>query len=503
MNSVTSSVELLTLHDVSVRYEHHDTACWSLRNIELHIAKGEVVLFCGESGCGKSTLLRLANGLIPHYFSADVRGSVRVHGEEINHYDLAIMAKQVGSVFQNPSSQFFTTTVEDELAFSLENQGHPVSTINQRLNDVAKQFLLSDQLQQSIFELSSGQQQKLACASVSMLNPDVYVLDEPSANLDADSIAMLRSIIQQWRAQGKTILIAEHRLFYLNGLVDRVVHMDKGSIRETIAGEQFFNRSSQILEQQGLRPAHFSELNWAGSTVRATTDSYHLSPVRLGQNSQTWLDTPSLSFTKGQVTTILGANGAGKSSLIKIIAGQHRNQAVLSDSKTQWYWRTRRQHSFLVSQNVHQQLVADSVLEEIQLSMPKPSELGARDWLSKVGLEELADKHPLALSRGQQQRLALLTALASERELLLLDEPTSGLDWLNMAALADLIQMACDFNRTVILISHDPEFITRISQRMLILESGHLTHQFDIGSKQSDRLLKQLKAFDSFSGRVI
>ncbi len=237
MNPITSNIELLNLSNVSVRYGHHDTLCWSLKNIDLQIVKGEVVLFCGASGCGKSTLLRLANGLIPHYFDADVTGNIQVQGgKALEHFNLALMARQVGSVFQNPSSQFFTTTVEDELAFALENQGYPVASINQRLADIAEQFSLQDKLPQSIFELSSGQQQKLACASATMLNPNVYVLDEPSANLDTEGIAMLRTIIQLWREQGKTVLIAEHRLFYLNGLVDRVVHMAKGQIQEMVTG---------------------------------------------------------------------------------------------------------------------------------------------------------------------------------------------------------------------------------------------------------------------------
>ncbi|MGF1728650.1 ABC transporter ATP-binding protein [Photobacterium kasasachensis] len=499
MNSVTSNTELLNLRNVSVRYEHHDTSCWSLKNIDLQIAKGEVVLFCGASGCGKSTLLRLANGLIPHYFDADVEGSIQMQGKALEHFNLALMARQVGSVFQNPSSQFFATTIEDELAFALVNQGYPVASINQRLAEVAEQFSLQAQLPQSIFDLSSGQQQKLACASASMLNPDVYVLDEPSANLDAEGIAMLRATIQQWRAQGKTILVAEHRLYYLNGLVDRVVHMAEGQILETVTGKQFFSRSGDSLKLQGLRPAHFTDLCCSTSTTSKLADSYQLSPIQLGKNRQTWLDMPSLSLPKGQVTTIIGANGAGKSSLMKVLAGQQRDKVMLSDNQTQWHWRARRRHSFFVSQHVHQQLIADSVLEEIQLSMPEPAEHGAREWLQQVGLEELADKHPLALSRGQQQRLALLTALASERELLLLDEPTSGLDWRNMAALAELIRKACHCNRTVVVISHDPEFITRVSQQVLVLESGYLKSQFDVGADQGQQLLTELRSFQKLS----
>lgn len=499
MNPITSNIELLNLSNVSVRYGHHDTLCWSIKNIDLQIVKGEVVLFCGASGCGKSTLLRLANGLIPHYFDADVTGNIQVQGKALEHFNLALMARQVGSVFQNPSSQFFTTTVEDELAFALENQGYPVASINQRLADIAEQFSLQDKLPQSIFELSSGQQQKLACASATMLNPNVYVLDEPSANLDAEGIAMLRTIIQLWREQGKTVLIAEHRLFYLNGLVDRVVHMAKGQIQEMVTGEKFFNRSSHALEQQGLRPAHFADLSCSISATSGLAGNYQLSPIQLGKSGQTWLDVPALSFAKGQVTTIIGANGAGKSSLMKVLAGQHRDKAVLTDGQTYWHWRARRRHSFFVSQHVHQQLVADSVLEEIQLSMPEPSEQGAREWLHQVRLEELADKHPLAMSRGQQQRLALLTALASERELLLLDEPTSGLDWNNMAALAELIQNACRGNRTVVVISHDPEFITRVSQQVLVLESGYLKSQFDVGADQGQQLLAQLQSFQNIA----
>ena len=195
-----------------------------LEQINLEIPDGQVVLLCGRSGCGKTTLTRLINGLIPNYYEGELSGEVLLDGKNISRLPLYETAKYVGSVFQNPRTQFFTVDSTSELAFGCENQGLPESEIIHRVKSTAVQFDMEDLLGKNIFRLSGGEKQKIACASVSVINPPVIVLDEPSSNLDQSATEDLRRMIRIWKQQGKTILIAEHRLYYLKELIDRVLY---------------------------------------------------------------------------------------------------------------------------------------------------------------------------------------------------------------------------------------------------------------------------------------
>lgn len=177
-----------------------------LEQINLEIPDGQVVLLCGRSGCGKTTLTRLINGLIPNYYEGELSGEVLLDGKNISRLPLYETAKYVGSVFQNPRTQFFTVDSTSELAFGCENQGLPESEIIHRVKSTAVQFDMEDLLGKNIFRLSGGEKQKIACASVSVINPPVIVLDEPSSNLDQSATEDLRRMIRIWKQQGKTIV---------------------------------------------------------------------------------------------------------------------------------------------------------------------------------------------------------------------------------------------------------------------------------------------------------
>lgn len=237
---------MIEIQNVNFRYSGgRDEA--GLHNITLTVPDGEVLLVCGGSGCGKSTLTRLVNGLIPHFYDGELSGKVTVNGVDIAEAPLYDTARIVGSVFQNPRSQFFNVDTTSELAFSCENMGMPEPEVRSRMEKAVGELNLRPLLDRSIFELSGGEKQRIACGSVSTLSPAVMVLDEPTSNLDFPGIESLRKIIEMWKSQGRTVIVAEHRLHFLRGVADRVIYMDSGGDHGAVQRRGILREVSRIL----------------------------------------------------------------------------------------------------------------------------------------------------------------------------------------------------------------------------------------------------------------
>ena len=224
-----------------------------VHNINLQIPKGQVVLLCGSSGCGKTTLSRMINGLIPNFYEGELTGNVTVCGLDTKKSELYELTPFVGSVFQNPKSQFYTVQTDSEIVFACENIGMEKEKIYQRFEEIVDKLKLTPLLGKSLFALSGGQKQKIACASVATLFPQVLVMDEPSSNLDIESIYELAGIIKQWKEAGCTIVIAEHRLYWLMDIVDRVVYVKNGFIEQDISIREFLTIPDDIRAKMGLR----------------------------------------------------------------------------------------------------------------------------------------------------------------------------------------------------------------------------------------------------------
>lgn len=201
-----------------ISFSYPDEMNGSLENIELSIKKGEFILFCGRSGCGKTTITRLINGLIPNFFTGELKGTVTIEKKKISEMPMYEISSCVGSVFQNPRTQFFNVDTDSEIAFGIENEALPPEELHKRLNATAKELNVEYLRGRNIFGLSGGEKQKIAFASVYAMNPEVYLLDEPSSNLDMDAINGLKENLRLIKEQGKTVLIAEHRLYYLMDL---------------------------------------------------------------------------------------------------------------------------------------------------------------------------------------------------------------------------------------------------------------------------------------------
>lgn len=207
----------------NVSFSYPDSADGGLKNINLTIPDGQCVLLCGRSGCGKTTLTRLINGLIPQFFAGELSGQVLLDGENLAVLPMYRIAKKVGSVFQNPRTQFFNVDTDSEIAFGMENEAVPQEQMKQRVTETAKALHIENLLSRNIFALSGGEKQKIAFASVYAMNPEVYLLDEPSSNLDMTAIGELREHLRLIKSQGKTVIVAEHRLYYLTDVADRIM----------------------------------------------------------------------------------------------------------------------------------------------------------------------------------------------------------------------------------------------------------------------------------------
>ena len=248
-------------------------------NFNLSVADGECVLLCGVSGCGKTTVTRLINGLIPHFFKGELSGEVYVNNLEIKQQELYNLAGIVGSVFQNPRSQFFSVDTDGEIVFGPENIGLEKGEILSRKEQVVRELNLKGLLERSLFDLSGGEKQKIACASVAALLPNIIILDEPSSNLDWAAIHDLRVSMQLWKSQGKTIIISEHRLWYLKDVIDRAVYMEKGRIIKQWTKDEFSALTEDELKDYELRPVLLEERyiqQFSNDSIPADT-----SPIRL------------------------------------------------------------------------------------------------------------------------------------------------------------------------------------------------------------------------------
>lgn len=502
---------MIAIKDVSFTYKGSEQD--GIEHISLEIAAGECVLLCGRSGCGKTTVTRLVNGLIPYFYPGELSGEVLVADMDISDTPMYRISEKVGSVFQNPRSQFFNVDTDSEIAFGMENLSCPAEQLRERVERTAKELRIENLRGRSIFELSGGEKQKIAFASIHAMSPVVYALDEPSANLDAEAVEELRGTLLLLKRQGKTVLIAEHRLYYLKDLADRIVYMDRGRIENIYTQEQFLSIPAPLREAMGLRAMDLRTVRPASDrTIRPVpgTDG-RPAPVRtlrpmsgrsaqalpaleirqlsLHYKRQTVMSGVRLHGARGEVIGVIGHNGAGKSTFSRALCGLHKGcGGVFLWEGQEIGPKKRLKLSYMVMQDVNFQLFAESVEKECGFGIREPDAALVERTMKELSLYEYREKHPGTLSGGQKQRTAVAVSMICHKEVLVFDEPTSGLDFDSMAQVSGLLSRLADMGKLIFVVTHDYEFLASVCSRVVHFDNGTVRDDFTVSRENIGKL---------------
>ena len=459
-----TNAPLIETSAVGFTYQGSETP--ALQDVTLSIGAGECVLLCGKSGCGKTTFTRLLNGLAPAFFPGRMLGSCRVGDLLAGTAAIEEYVPLVGSVFQNPKTQYFNVDTTAELAFPCENSGLPPETIRARVAETARKFHIEPLMGRSVFKLSGGEKQQVAFAAACMLNPKLLVLDEPTSNLDAAAITRMHDMVATMKQCGVTVVLAEHRLAWITDLVDRYFYFADGVLTAQWTAAEFAALPPERLTEYGLRGRTLDACR-AEITVKQCRECLGapvltLENVTLGYDKKNPLRTlPNLAFGAGEIVGLMGRNGIGKTTLARTLCGLMKPLG----GQICWHGRPanekqRLHNSFLVMQDVNYQMFSDSVREEILLGAAHPERCD--EVMQALGLAGLADRHPMSLSGGQKQRVVVAVAMLSDKPLILLDEPTSGLDWGSM-------QLLKAQGKTLLVITHDEELAAAWCDRVITL----------------------------------
>ena len=496
---------MITFDQVTVQYE--DTAEPALREVDLTVEEGELCLVVGHTGVGKSTLLGAVNGLVPHFTGGTLHGRVTVDGRDTAHHPPRELADVVGVVGQDPLDGFVTDTVEEELAYAMEQLAIPPATMRKRVEETLDLLGLADLRHRALYELSGGQQQRVAIGSVLTAHPRVLVLDEPTSALDPTAAEeVLAAVTRLVHDLGVTVLMAEHRLERVVQYADRVIHLP-GDGRAAIGTPADILRTSTIAppivelgRAAGWSPLPLSirDARRAAAPLRTRLTGRTPGPVRPAQVAVgaplltargvtvTYHGVPAvrevdLDLHGGQVTALMGRNGSGKSSLLWALQGSGPRRAgtvQVPDApgdQRELSAADARKTVGLVPQTPADLLYLESVKQELgQADAESESAAGesARAILDRLAPGVPDDTHPRDLSEGQRLALVLAIQLSAAPRVLLLDEPTRGLDYRAKAELVRIVDALAAEGRAVVIATHDVEFVARAADRVVVMAEG-------------------------------
>ena len=481
-----------------------DGSVLALGPLDLSVSAGERLLLLGPSGSGKSTLVSCLVGLVPHSTYAEIDGELLVDGRSLWDHQPAELSRSVGLVFQDPDSQLTMLTVQDEVAFGLENLGVDPAVMDERIGEALAAVGLTDRRSERVDRLSGGMKQRLVIAALLAMRPDTLVLDEPTSNLDPAGVREITDLLGRLCRErpAMTLILVEHRLDPVVPLVDRVVVLDA-------SGAKALDAPPAVAF--GIHAAHLAELNvwlptaasarladaagrlpqwcaprreaasWDGGAGRESTAD--VAPV-LSIEEASFAYRPgrpvlrevSLQLRRGEVCAVVGANGSGKSTLASLAVGLRAPDRgrVVFDGRPIGRIAARelaRRVGF-VFQNPEHQFVTDRVIDEVRFSMLELPEETVTATLKALHLEALAERNPFALSHGQKRRLSAATMLVAPKELLVLDEPTFGQDPSALEELLQMLDTLAKAGTAVIMVTHDMDLVWRRADRMVVMHDG-------------------------------
>lgn len=504
-------MEILSIKDLTFSYPNKEN--FALQNVNLSINSGDFVVVCGQSGSGKTTLLRMLKKEIAPY--GEKQGAVYYKGEDVEKLDDKISAQKIGFVFQKPDQQIVTDKVWHELAFGLESLGYDSDYIRLRVGEMANYFGITSLFRKKTTELSGGQKQLMNLASVMAMSPDVIILDEPTSQLDPitanDFITTLKKINDEL---GLTVIIIEHRLQEVFPIADKVAVMEDGkvicydtprNVCEKLSNHpmsQGFPSAVRIWQKSGSKGecpltvkegrnfinSNFSERKLPlRNTIPNTEDVITLKDVffRYEKGGNDILSGTNLSIKKGEHFCILGGNGSGKTTTLKILAGllkPYRGKVIIDNNKMTKKTTAdfNRLGVAMLPQNPESVFLKSRVIDDYtELCKIKGIEKSAYEdkinsVAKKLGIKDLLENHPYDLSGGEIQKCALGKVLISEPKILLLDEPTKGVDAYSKLSLSKILQEIKSDGVTIITVTHDVEFASIVADRCGLFFDGEV-----------------------------
>lgn len=472
----------------------------AIEDISFSLSSGELMLIAGPSGCGKTTLIKCLNGLIPHSYPGVLKGKIQFEGQATAGLSLRDLAQHVGTMLQDPDKQIVASTVEQEVAFGMENLNTPRPEMRRRIHEVLKQLQLEEYLGKSTFMLSGGQRQQVAAAGILVMQPSIFLFDEPFANLDSRAIDELEQLIIDLRATGHTIIIVEHR-------VEEALHLQPDKVLLMKDGRQVFLGNMQdfltIADPTQVKLPVESTLRTLGNLAEAraalvkpiTTSqgkhSENTEPILVFENvhyrysvfSEEVLHGISCQIRRGETIALLGPNGSGKTTLVKQALGLLRptKGSVLlygEDTRNLSVAQLASRIGY-VFQSPGAMLFAPSVRQEVSFGpenlgfAPEHLKTAVRQAEEALDVAQFEKRSPFALSFGQQKRVAIASVLSMQGKVLLLDEPTAGQDYRSYTSFIEYLRGLPELD-ALLVITHDLDLALRFTQRILLLKEGNL-----------------------------
>ena len=467
----------------------------ALDGVSFDLRRGEAMLVTGASGCGKSTLLRILNGLVPEHFRGTLEGRLEIAGK-VCPLSLERISRIVGTVLQCPEEQILATTVEEEVALTLEWQSCPVAEMRRRVGDAMSALGIAHLASRSVFSLSSGERQKCVIASVIAAQAQIVVMDEPTANLSPDATEELAGLVAQLKRRGVAVVIVDHRLYWLKGVVDRLLVLKDGKAALTLERLGDLDNLEKLdglekpdpLDRLAAHPDFAAwglrSINVSRPVLPTVDETYSQRPAvairnlsfRYKRKSEWIYRDFSAALPRGKIVAVVGANGAGKTTLARLLCGLLKPTCgqIAADAASP---RRRRERTAFVMQQMDIQLYMRTVMEELLFSAPRRLDKSTRrvdatHWLEVFGLTHLKDRHPHSLSGGEKQRLVVACALMKRPALMILDEPTSGLDGNNMRIIARELKAYAAQGGSALLITHDLELLSLVADCQLEIKQS-------------------------------